>query len=127
MRSNVGLIYLETGEYEKAAMAFEQAIELEGDVPTRYIALAKADEKLGRNRKAVEALESAYELDPKISTLRQIMAIYEIMNDAEGVAATGARIEEQIARDNRNKARKNSRTTAQKTGAPRKKVVRKRI
>ena len=124
---NVGLIYLETGEYEKAAMAFEQAIELEGDVPTRYVALAKADEKLGRNRKAVEALESAYELDPKISTLRQIMAIYEIMNDAEGVAATGARIEEQIARDNRNKARKNGRTAAQKTGAPRKKVVRKRI
>ena len=74
---NVGLIYLETGAYEKAAMAFTQAIELEGDVPARYIALAKAEEKLGNNKKAISALENAYELDPKTSTLRQILAIYE--------------------------------------------------
>ena len=67
---NVGLIYLETGAYEKAAMAFEQAIALEGDVPARYIALAKAEEKMGRTKKAVEALENAYELDPKVTTLR---------------------------------------------------------
>ena len=72
---NVGLIYLETGAYEKAAMAFERAIELEGDIPTRYIALAKANERLGRNRKAVEALESAYELDPRTSTLRHLLTM----------------------------------------------------
>ena len=121
---NVGLIYLETGAYEKAAMAFEQAIELEGDVPTRYIALAKADEKLGRNKKAVEALESAYELDPKISTLRQILAIYEIMEDTEAATATAARIEEQIARDNAKKSRVAARKRAL---APAKKQPRKRI
>ena len=57
-------------------MAFEQAIALEGDVPARYIALAKAEEKLGRTKKAVEALENAYELDPKVTTLRQILALY---------------------------------------------------
>ena len=44
---NVGLIYLETGKYEKAAMAFSQAIELEGDQPGRYIAYAKALDKIG--------------------------------------------------------------------------------
>ncbi len=120
---NVGLIYLETGAYEKAAMAFERAIELEGDVPTRYIALAKADEKLGRNKKAIEALESAYELDPKISTLRQILAIYETMGDAEGTAATAARIEEQITRSNAQKSRTLARQRAM--GARRKKVARK--
>ena len=102
---NVGLIYLETGAYEKAAMAFETAIELEGDVPTRYIALAKADEKLGRTRKAIEALESAYELDPKVSTLRQILALYEDAGDAEAATATAARIEERIAEDNANKSK----------------------
>ena len=96
---NAGLIYFETGAYEKAAMAFRQAIELEGDVPARYIALARAEEKLGRPKKAVDALESAYELDPKISTLKQIMTIYEGTGDAEAVAATSARIEEQIARE----------------------------
>ena len=102
---NVGLIYLETGAYEKAAMAFEQAISMEGDVPARYIALAKAEEKLGRTKKAVEALENAYELDPKVATLRQILAIYEAAGDAEAATATTARIEEQITKDNAIKAR----------------------
>lgn len=104
---NVGLIYLETGAYEKAAMAFSQAIELEGDVPARYIALAKAEEKLGNPRKAVEALENAFELDPSVSTLRQILAIYEETGDAEAATATTARIEAQIIKDNEAKERKN--------------------
>ena len=123
---NVGLIYLETGAYEKAAMAFEQAISLEGDVPTRYIALAKAHEELGRTKKAVEALESAYELDPKVSTLRQILSIYENSGDIEAATATTARIEERIAEDNAAKPKKlatQKSTSATKT----KKVVRKRI
>ena len=109
---NAGLIYLETGEYEKAEMAFMQAIDLEGDVPARYIALAKAEEKLGSYRKAVEALENAYELDPSVSILRQILAIYETTGDAEAVTATTARIEEQITKDNAAKSRKTLRTAA---------------
>ncbi len=103
---NVGLIYLETGAYEKAAMAFTQAIELEGDVPARYIALAKAEEKLGRSKRAVEALENAYELDPKVTTLRDILAIYENNGDTEAATATSARIEAQITRDNEMKRKR---------------------
>lgn len=97
---NAGLIYLETGAYEKAEMAFLQAIELEGDVPARFMALAKTEEMLGSPKKAIEALENAYELDPSISTLRQILAIYENTGDTEAATATAARIEEQVARDN---------------------------
>lgn len=96
---NAGLIYLETGAYEKAEMAFLQAIELEGDIPARYIALAKAEEKLGNTKKAIEALENAYELDPTAATLRQILAIYEATGDTEAATATTARIEEQIIRE----------------------------
>ena len=96
---NVGLIYLETGAYEKAEMAFSQAIELEGDVPARFIALAKTEEKLGKPKKAVEALENAYELDPSVATLRQILAIYEAEGDTEAATLTAARIEEQIAKE----------------------------
>ncbi|MBQ2672712.1 tetratricopeptide repeat protein [Candidatus Saccharibacteria bacterium] len=103
---NAGLIYLETGAYEKAAMAFNQAIELEGDVPARYIALAKAEEKLGNTRKAIEALENAFELDPNVATLRQILAIYEDAGDAEATAATAARIEAQIIKDNEAKKKR---------------------
>ena len=106
---NAGLIYLETGEYEKAEMAFLQAIQLEGDVPARYIALAKAEEKLGSTKKAIEALENAYELDPSVSTLRQILAIYEATGDTEAATALAARIEEQIVKDN---AAKRKRTTS---------------
>lgn len=95
---NVGLIYLETGNYEKAAMAFRQAIEMEGDVPARYIALAKAEEEMGNKKKAIEALESAYELDPKVAILRQILAIYEGVGNKEAAAAVLARIEEKMAK-----------------------------
>lgn len=101
---NAGLIYLEIGEYEKAEMAFLQATQLEGDVPARYMALAKAEEKLGRTRKAIEALENAYELDPSVATLRQILAIYEASGDTEAATATTARIEAQVAKDNEAKA-----------------------
>ena len=100
------MIYLETGAYEKAAMAFRQAIALEGDVPSRHIALAKAEEKMGNTKKAIEALESSFELDPKVSTLRQILAIYEDNGDTEAATATAARIEEQITKDNAAKKRR---------------------
>lgn len=119
---NAGLIYLETGAYEKAEMAFLQAIELEGDVASRYIALAKAEEKMGRTKKAVEALENAYELDPKISTLRQILAIYEASGDSEAATSTAARIETQIARDNEVKKKRltvrGSKAVKSKTAKP---------
>ncbi len=94
---NVGLIYLETGEYEKAAMAFRQALELENDVPSRYIALSKAEERIGNRKNAIEALESAYKLDQSLSTLRQILKIYQEAGDEEAIAETTARIEKQIA------------------------------
>ncbi len=106
---NVGLIYLETGSYEKAAMAFEQAIELENDVAARYIALAKAYERLGQSKAAVEALERAYDLDHSANTLRLILAIHESTGDAAALADTTARIEQQIAEATRNTNRRTKR------------------
>lgn len=96
---NVGLIYLETGAFEKAVMAFEQAIGIEKDVPARFIALAKARERLGRTKAAIEALEEAYALDHSVNTLRQILALYETSGDTEALASITARIEAQIAAD----------------------------
>lgn len=95
---NAGLIYLETGEYEKAAMAFKQALELEGDMPARYIALSKAEERMGNRKNALEALEQAYSLDPSLTILRQILAIHKSAEDEEGIASTNARIESFIAK-----------------------------
>ncbi len=115
---NVGLIYLETGAYEKAAMAFEQAIEIEGSVAARHIALAKAKERLGHTKSAIESLEKAYSLDHSVSTLRQILAIHEATGDAEALADTTARIEAQIAENNASKPKRTttrSRSTTSRT------------
>ena len=91
---NVGLIYLETNKYEKAAMAFAQAIELEGDQPGRYIAYAKALEKLGERHKAAEALETAYSLNPTTVVLRHLLELYENAGDIENIEHTRKRIDD---------------------------------
>lgn len=129
---NVGLIYLETGAYEKAAMAFEQAIELESTVPARYIALAKARERLGQIKGALEALEQAYQLDHSANTLRLILAIHEATGDAEGLADITARIEAQIAADNqaalqRRTARQRPTPTSRSTAVARTDNVRRTV
>ena len=114
---NAGLIYLETGAYEKATMAFRQALELEGDVPARFLALAKAEEKLGNRKAAIEALEAAYDLDHTTATLRQILAIYESTGDTENATATIARIEAQIAENTKQKQNLEKRALGRRTRA----------
>jgi len=74
---NVGLIYFETGDYDKAALAFEQALSIDSEVPSRHIAYAKVQEKLGHNEKMVESLEHAVKLDPIPQTLRLLANAYE--------------------------------------------------
>lgn len=80
---NVGLIYYETGQYEKAAIAFEQAIDMESNLAARYIAYAKVQEKMGDNKKMVGALEKAVELEPNPQSLRILADAYERTGDME--------------------------------------------
>lgn len=91
---NVGLIYYETGDYDKSALAFEQAIELEGDLAARYIAYAKTHEKLGHNKRMIEALEKAVELEPIPQTLTVLAEAY----DAAGQQELAASLREKAAR-----------------------------
>lgn len=74
---NVGLIYYETGDFVKASLAFEQALEIEGDMSARHIAYAKVQEKLGNNKKMIESLERAVEIDPIPQTLNILADAYE--------------------------------------------------
>lgn len=80
---NVGLIYYEAQNYEKAALAFEQAIEIDGEMSTRYIAYAKVQEKLGNDKKMIDALEKSVELDPIPQTLKILADAYERTGDTE--------------------------------------------
>lgn len=74
---NVGLIYFETQNYDKAALAFEQALAMDSDHAARHIAYAKVQEKLGRDKRMIEALERAVELDPIPQTLSILADAYE--------------------------------------------------
>ena len=111
---NVGLIYLETGKFEKAAMAFSQAIELEGDQPGRYIAYAKALEKIGERHKATEALETAYSLNPSTVVLRHLLELYENASDVENIELTRKRIDELQAEKEQ---------AATKTAKPKRRII----
>lgn len=80
---NVGLIYYETADYTKAALAFEQALALENDLSARHIAYAKVQEKLGHNKKMIESLEKAVEIDPIPQTLTILADAYERVGQNE--------------------------------------------
>ena len=80
---NVGLIYYETGNYIKAALAFEQALEMEGDLAARHIAYAKVQEKLGHDRKMITSLLRAVELEPLPQTLNILADTYDRVGNEE--------------------------------------------
>lgn len=74
---NVGLIYFNAGDYSKAALAFEQALEMEDTVAVRYIAYAKVQEMIGDYKKMTEALEKAVELEENPQTLKMLAVAYD--------------------------------------------------
>lgn len=80
---NVGLIYFETQNYDKAALAFEQALAMDSDHAARHIAYAKVQEKLGNNKRMIEALERAVELDPIPQTLTILADAYDNVGEVE--------------------------------------------
>lgn len=97
---NVGLIYYETGQYEKAAIAFEQAIEMESGLAARYIAYAKVQEKMGDHKKMVGALEKAVDLEPNTQSLRILADAYERVGDMELAETIRKKIEKIIVPQN---------------------------
>jgi len=74
--NNLGLVYMEVGEYQKAAHTLETAMQDEDDVPERYIAYAKVQEKLGNEKRMVEALEHAAKLQPNRQTYTLVADAY---------------------------------------------------
>ena len=112
---NVGLIYYETENYEKASLAFEQALEMENDLAARYIAYAKVQEKIGNTKKVINALEKAVELEPIPQPLKILAEAYDNAGQTE------------LAEELRKKATKMLTTTAssKKADVPRPRQQRK--
>mgnify|MGYP000941697749 CR=1 FL=1 len=94
---NVGLIYYETGHYENALLAFEQALAMEGSLASRHIAYAKVQEKLGHDKKMIESLERAVELEPSIQSYNVLVDAYERTGDTEKAAAYRAKLDKALA------------------------------
>lgn len=80
---NVGLIYFETGHYDKAGLAFEQALGLEEEVAARHIAYAKVQEKLGNKKKMISALERAIELEPSVASYNALADAYDQIGEED--------------------------------------------
>lgn len=119
---NVGLIYYETGDYAKSALAFEQSIEMEDDLAARYIAYAKTQEKLGNTRKMIDSLEKAVELEPIPQTLTVLAEAY----DTAGQQELAASLREKAARllvPAEPKSRNEPRTRTQRTPRQPRKLV----
>ncbi len=73
---NVGLIYYNLQEYSKSVLAFEQALEIDDTLASRYIAYAKALEKNHQLSKSIEALEKAISIEENPQTLKMLALAY---------------------------------------------------
>src|SRR4051794_28579108 len=76
---NLGLIYYETENFEKAALASEKPLRYEDSLTARHIAYAKVQEKLGNHKLMLEELETATELEPNPETYSLLIKAYETL------------------------------------------------
>jgi len=74
---NVGLVHMEVGDFEKAALAMEQAMKLEENSAFRHISYAQVLEKLGNKKLMIEELQKAVELEPTPQMLRILADAYD--------------------------------------------------
>ena len=74
---NLGLIYYDTENYEKAGIAFEQALRLEDNLAARHVAYAKVQEKLGNEKLMFQSLEKAADLEPNVETYSLLLKAYK--------------------------------------------------
>ncbi len=73
---NLGLIYYETENYDKAAIAFEEALKMEDGLAARHVAYAKVQEKLENYKMMFSQLEIAAELEPNKETFNLLHRAY---------------------------------------------------
>lgn len=93
---NLGLIHYETGDYAKAVIAFQQALDYEDELAARHIAYAKALEKVGDDKKMISELERAVELEPNKETLHLLLNAYMLKGMEEEAESIKKQIEKLI-------------------------------
>ncbi len=91
---NLGVVYYDTGNYEKASLAFKQAIDLDNSSAFRHLVYAKALEQLDRTKEVTTALEKSLDLDPN----REIYQILLKHYDRHGLEEKAAAIRQELNR-----------------------------
>ena len=91
---NLGKVYFDLEQYEKASISFKRALELDRQSAIRYIEYARVLERLGRNKEVLENLEKAAELEPKPEVLKLLLKAYL----ARKMDSQAAAIEEKLKR-----------------------------
>lgn len=89
---NLGLIYYETENYDKAAVAFEHALKLEDSLAARHVAYAKVQEKLGNSKLMFQELERASQLEPNRETYSLLYKAYVSHNMSDEAAVVAERL-----------------------------------
>ncbi len=100
---NLGLIYFETGNYEKALTAFEHALELEDGLAARHIAYAKVLEKVGIEKKMIEELEKAASLEPNKETYMLLKRAFETLGMEDELKIIDKKLEKLVVSSGRPK------------------------
>lgn len=94
---NLGLIYYETAQYDKAAAAFQKALDQE-PLAVRYIALAKSQQKQNNNEGMISSLESAVELEPNPQTYQLLIDAYNQNGDTRKAHALNEKLKALIVK-----------------------------
>jgi Tfp pilus assembly protein PilF len=112
---NIGLVYLEVGDFAKASIALRQALQIEETAP-RLMMLAKAEEKLENDKNVADAYERVWELSKKPDVLPKLLAVYERLEDmdAKRRVMTRIRTAEKAAEESRKKKPITSKPVAKK-------------
>ncbi len=76
---------------------------MDSDLAARHIAYAKVQEKLGNDRKMIDALEKAIQIDPIPQTLNLLSDAYERVGDVELATQLRERAAKLIIPENRTK------------------------
>ncbi|MCL2002221.1 hypothetical protein FWG76_02335 [Candidatus Saccharibacteria bacterium] len=88
---NIGLVYLEVGDFAKGAIALRQALKIEETAP-RLMMLAKAEEKMENDKNVAEIYERVWEISKKPDVLPKLLAVYERLDDMDAKRRVMGRI-----------------------------------
>ena len=109
--NNLGHIYFETEQYEKAAIAFKKAIDLDDKLAARYLSYAKALQRLGRETEVLTAIEQAAQLEPTQETLQALFEAYLKLDMPDKALEVQAQIKN-LPKSRQKQAKRPARTVA---------------